>query len=146
MKRHGGSHTPVRCEWMLKPQNHPIRSLVYNVKVCARMGHGPIPGREHHAPFPSYFSGLAEPAMSTLLTLLLLLLIPPSGGVGQGVGPDADAPLHVHVTAFMAGEGVCMSLPDPPVSGCGPEPGTLGGPASGESGGIRPAAGAGLVP
>ena len=43
--------------------------------------------------------------MSTLLTLLLLLLIPPSGGVGQGVGPDADAPLHVHVTAFMAGEG-----------------------------------------
>lgn len=41
--------------------------------------------------------------MPTLFTLLLLLLIPPSGGVGQGVGPDA--PLHVHVTAFMAGEG-----------------------------------------
>lgn len=43
--------------------------------------------------------------MSTLLTLLLLLLIPPSGGVGQGVGPDEGTPLHVHVTAFMAGEG-----------------------------------------
>ena len=43
--------------------------------------------------------------MPTLLTLLILLLIPPLGGAEQGVGSDVDAPLHVHVTAFMAGEG-----------------------------------------
>jgi len=43
--------------------------------------------------------------MITLLTLLSLLLLPPSGGAGQVVGPAADSTLHVHVTAFMAGEG-----------------------------------------
>ena len=40
-----------------------------------------------------------------LLILLCLLLLPPSVGVGQSAGPEADSPLHVHVTAFMAGEG-----------------------------------------